>query len=89
MRFLGLVGGLLLLSVCACASAQREDGQIWRPASGDSAERIPGPMKDFGPYEDFSSAIQAACPLILSNLGAVNWSHEGTFSIDRAQRPAR
>jgi len=54
----------------ACASSPREDPQIWRPNSGVSPGRIPGPIANFGPHEDFSSALQAACSLILSKPNA-------------------
>jgi hypothetical protein len=55
-----------LLSGLACASAQQRDPQIRRPGLGEQAEDIPGPLVSFGPFDDFSDALKAACPLLLS-----------------------
>jgi hypothetical protein len=59
-----------LLMGLACTSAQQRDPQLWRPPPGAQAERIPGPLTNFGPYDDFSDALKAACPLILSKPNA-------------------
>lgn len=59
----------VLLSGLACATAPA-DPQLWRPASDPQADTIPGPLVNFGPYNDFSDALKAACPLILSKPNA-------------------
>jgi hypothetical protein len=39
--------------------------------SGENAsDRIPGPLKKFGPFDSFGEALEAACPLILSKPNA-------------------
>ncbi len=59
-----------LLIGLACASPRPTDPHIWRPASGIPSESIPGPLKNFGPFDSFSNALKAACPLILSKPNA-------------------
>ena len=54
----------------ACASPKATDPHLWRPASGRPSESIPGPLKNFGPFDSFSNALRAACPLILSKPNA-------------------
>jgi len=49
---------------------QRIDPDVWRPGSGGSSELIPGPLENFGPFDSFSEAVQAACPRILSKPNA-------------------
>lgn len=60
----------LLLLGLACSTPQHADPQVWRPEPGDSADSIPGPLKNFGSYDTFSDALKAACPLILSKPNA-------------------
>jgi hypothetical protein len=59
-----------LLLGLACASPQRIDPDVWRPESERSSESIPGPLKNFGPFDSFSEALQAACQRILSKPNA-------------------
>lgn len=61
----------LLLFVLACSSPKPIDPDIWRPQSGqESGDTIPGPLKNFGPFDSFADALKAACPLILSKPNA-------------------
>ncbi len=53
-----------------CASSRPVEG-VWRPGPGEDLGRIPGPMKNFGPFETFADALKAACPLILSKPNAM------------------
>ncbi|WP_244222130.1 hypothetical protein [Corallococcus exercitus] len=62
-----LVVGLGLVSGC---SAPREVEGVWRPGPGASPEHIPGPLKNFGPFDVAADALSAACPLILSKPNA-------------------
>lgn len=56
---------LLALLVLGCAP-QPIPGVV-RPAPGaPPLESLPGPMAGFGPFDSFSDALIAACPLILS-----------------------
>jgi hypothetical protein len=59
----------LSLTALACTSAGKTDPQIWHPSLGDVG-RIPGPMKNLGPFVSFSDALKATCPLILSKPNA-------------------
>ncbi|HSP80918.1 MAG TPA: hypothetical protein VLQ93_20490, partial [Myxococcaceae bacterium] len=61
--------GPLLVSL-ACSSPKPVDPHVWRPTSGKGADSIPGPLKNFGPFESFSDALKATCPLILSKPNA-------------------
>lgn len=61
---------LPLLFGLGCASPQTADPQIWRPAPGQDTESIPGPLKNFGSFDNPSDALKAACPLILSKPNA-------------------
>lgn len=68
------VRGLLLASLSAlgpsgCSTPRPIEG-VWRPGSGEDSESIPGPMKNFGPFDSFADALKAACPLILSKPNA-------------------
>ena len=59
-----------LLFGLACASPKPVDPHVWRPASKTEADRIPGPLKNFGPFDSPSDALKATCPLILSKPNA-------------------
>ncbi|HYO58830.1 hypothetical protein [Archangium sp.] len=59
-----------LLFGLGCSSPKLADPHVWRPTSGQGAESIPGPLKNFGPFDSFSDALKAACPLILSKPNA-------------------
>ena len=59
-----------LLVGLGCSTPKRVDPQVWRPTSEQRAESIPGPLKNFGPFNSFSDALKAACPLILSKPNA-------------------
>ncbi len=60
----------LLLPV-ACSAPRPIDPDIWRPQPGqESGDTIPGPLKNFGPFDSFADAMKAACPLILSKPNA-------------------
>ena len=61
---------LLLLLSLGCAAPRPVEG-VWRPGPGEDTERIPGPMKNFGPFDTHADALKAACPLILSKPNAV------------------
>jgi hypothetical protein len=62
---------LLLLVGLACSSPRPIDPDIWRPLPGQqTSDRIPGPLKNFGPFDSFADALKAACPLILSKPNA-------------------
>lgn len=59
-----------LLGALACSSSKPVPG-VWRPEPGKEPTRgIPGPMRGFGPFNSFSDALQAACPMILSKPNA-------------------
>src|SRR4051794_3824690 len=61
---------MLLLIVMACAP-QPIPGVV-RPGPGEQLlESLPGPMVGFGPYDSFSDALIAACPVILSKPHAI------------------
>ncbi|NOK36392.1 hypothetical protein HMI49_24605 [Corallococcus exercitus] len=62
-----LVVGLGMVLGC---SAPREVEGVWRPGPGASPEHIPGPLKNFGPFDVAADALSAACPLILSKPNA-------------------
>ncbi|WP_063934809.1 hypothetical protein [Archangium violaceum] len=62
-----LLGSLLL--GMGCAPARPIEG-VWRPGFGEDPDRIPGPMRNFGPFDSYTDAILAACPLILSKPNA-------------------
>jgi hypothetical protein len=59
-----------LLVALACSSPTLTDPQVWRPTSQQEAGSIPGPLKNFGPFDSFSDALKATCPLILSKPNA-------------------
>jgi hypothetical protein len=58
-----------LLLGLGCSSPRPIKG-IWRPGPGEDPEHIPGPMKNFGPFDSYADALKAACPLILSKPNA-------------------
>lgn len=60
--------GLLLIGL-GCTPPRPIEG-VWRPGPGEDPDRIPGPMKNFGPFDSYTDAILAACPLILSKPNA-------------------
>lgn len=62
-----LLGSLLI--ELGCAPARPIEG-VWRPGFGEDPDRIPGPMKNFGPFDSYADALKAACPLILSKPNA-------------------
>lgn len=62
-----LLGPLLLGLGC---TPPRPIGGVWRPGFGEDPDRIPGPMKNFGPFDSYTDALLAACPLILSKPNA-------------------
>ncbi|XXF78147.1 hypothetical protein P2318_34655 [Myxococcaceae bacterium GXIMD 01537] len=70
MSALRLLLSVVLLLSLACASSKPVDPQLWRPAEGSTSETIPGPIANFGPFDSFSEALRAACPLILSKPNA-------------------
>jgi hypothetical protein len=62
----------LLVSILiglGCSSPRPVEG-VWRPDPGEKPEHIPGPMKNFGPFDSYADALKAACPLILSKPNA-------------------
>ncbi|REG29847.1 hypothetical protein ATI61_107544 [Archangium gephyra] len=58
-----------LLIGMGCTPARPIEG-VWRPGPGEDPDRIPGPMKNFGPFDSYADALKAACPLILSKPNA-------------------
>jgi hypothetical protein len=58
-----------LLMGLGCSSPKPVEG-VWRPGPGEDPDRIPGPMKNFGPFDSYADALKAACPLILSKPNA-------------------
>jgi hypothetical protein len=58
-----------LLLGLGCSSPRPVEG-VWRPGPGEDADHIPGPMKNFGPFDSYADALKAACPLILSKPNA-------------------
>jgi hypothetical protein len=62
-----LLGSLLI--GLGCAPVRPIEG-VWRPGPGEDPDRIPGPMKNFGPFDSYADALKAACPLILSKPNA-------------------
>jgi hypothetical protein len=64
--------GYLLASALvglACASAPIE-GVVRPESEGGLLQSLPGPMPGFGPFDSYSDALIAACPLILSKPNA-------------------
>jgi hypothetical protein len=62
---------IILLLPFACSAPRATDPDIWRPQPGqESGDTIPGPLKNFGPFNSFADALKAACPLILSKPNA-------------------
>lgn len=60
----------MLLSAWGCAPPTPIPGVI-RPGPGEPMlEKLPGPMPGFGPFDAYSDALIAACPLILSKPNA-------------------
>ncbi|HEX8441621.1 hypothetical protein [Archangium sp.] len=60
-----------LLVALGCSTAKRlDDPHVWRPTSDEKPDSIPGPLKNFGSFDSFSDALQAACPLLLSKPNA-------------------
>jgi hypothetical protein len=60
---------LLLLSM-GCPPPKPIPGVV-RPGPGEPfLEKLPGPMPGFGPFDSYSDALMAACPLILSKPNA-------------------
>jgi hypothetical protein len=62
-----LLGSLLIGMGC---TPPRPIEGVWRPGFGEASDHIPGPMKNFGPFDAYTDALQAACPLILSKPNA-------------------
>lgn len=58
-----------LLLGLGCSAPKSIEG-VWRPGPGEDSEHIPGPMKNFGPFDSYADALKAACPLILSKPNA-------------------
>ena len=66
MKYL-LILGLLGMG---CSPPKPIEGVV-RPKPGEPLlKSLPGPMPDFGPFDSFSDALLAACPLILSKPNA-------------------
>jgi hypothetical protein len=62
---------LLSLSLLALGCAPQPIPGVVRPAPGaPPLESLPGPLAGFGPFDSFSDALIAACPLILSKPNA-------------------
>ncbi|WP_395814053.1 hypothetical protein [Archangium minus] len=59
-----------LLVGLACSSPRAMAPHVWRPTSDESPDSIPGPLRNFGPFDSFSDALKATCPLILSKPNA-------------------
>jgi len=62
-----LLGSLVL--GLGCVPVKPIEG-VWRPGLGEDPDRIPGPMKNFGPFDSYADALKAACPLILAKPNA-------------------
>lgn len=61
---------ILLLISCGCSPPKPIPGVV-RPGPGEPfLETLPGPMPGFGPFDSYSDALLAACPLILSKPNA-------------------
>lgn len=61
---------LMLLAAWGCSPPKPIPGVV-RPGPGEPfLEKLPGPMPDFGPFDSYSEALMAACPLILSKPNA-------------------
>jgi hypothetical protein len=62
---------LLPLALLALSCAPQPIPGVVRPAPGaPPLESLPGPLAGFGPFDSFSDALIAACPLILSKPNA-------------------
>lgn len=59
----------MVLLGLACASRGPIPGVV-RAGFGETLTSIPGPMPGFGPFEKFSDALMAACPVILNQPNA-------------------
>ena len=73
---------ILLLTAWGCAPPKPIPGVV-RPGPGEPMlEKLPGPMPDFGPFESYSDALMAACPLILSKPNATaGWAESQDFQL--------
>jgi hypothetical protein len=61
----------ILLLAFSCSAPRPIDPDIWHPAPSENAgDTVPGPLKNFGPFDSFADALKAACPLILSKPNA-------------------
>jgi hypothetical protein len=61
---------VLILLSAECSPPKPIPGVV-RPGPGEpSLESLPGPMPGFGPFDSYSDALMAACPLILSKPNA-------------------
>jgi hypothetical protein len=56
---------VVLLLWSGCSPSKAISGVV-QPEPGERLTSIPGPMPAFGPFDTFSDALQAACPLLLS-----------------------
>lgn len=54
----------LLWLVCLGCGGAKIHGVI-EPLQGERPQTIPGPMPGFGPFDSFSDALIAACPLVM------------------------
>ncbi len=62
---------LLVLFVIGGCSPPKPIPGVVRPSPGEPyLESLPGPMPGFGPFDSYSDALMAACPLILSKPNA-------------------
>jgi hypothetical protein len=55
----------LVLLECACSPRKPIPGVV-QPGLGETLASVPGPMPGVGPFNKFSDALMAACPVILS-----------------------
>lgn len=67
LRFVPLV----LLAGCACTTTPTPIPGVVETPPGGTIKSLPGPMPNFGPFESYSDALIAACPLILGKPHAV------------------
>jgi hypothetical protein len=62
---------LIVLVMGGGCSPPKSIPGVVRPGPGEPLlEKLPGPMPDFGPFDSYSDAVMAACPLILSKPNA-------------------
>lgn len=62
---------LMFMALALGCSASKLPPGVIEPRAGETLKWIPGPMPGIGPFDTYSDALLAACPLILKQPNAV------------------